>query len=128
MISGNTYFWEYLFRVFGIVSLHCNVGLSLYHTASTRLLRFLHPLPSKASEKDTVFSLSLRQSRESEAEFFNEIQTKYVGKMGAIVGGLPVRRWGVSQPGPGPTPGHGRRADRPQLGGHKEMSSILDDQ
>jgi hypothetical protein len=41
---------------------------------------------------------------------------------------IPVRRWGVSQPGPGPTPGHGRRADRPQLGGHKEMSSILADQ
>jgi hypothetical protein len=35
-----------------------------------------------------------------------------VEKMRAI----PVRRWGVSQPGPGPTPGHDRRADRPQLG------------
>ena len=38
--------------------------------------------------------------------------TVIVGKMRA----LPVRRWGVSQPGPGLTPGHGRRADRPQLG------------
>ncbi len=78
LISGNTYFWEYLFRVFGIVSLQCGGARPPSFTLSTASTRVtsLPPPPPQQNQRKGYCILSRRQSREYEAKFLDEIQTK----------------------------------------------------
>jgi hypothetical protein len=57
LISRNTYFWEYLFRVFGIVSLQCGCALPpsfTLSTASTQVTSLPPPPPQQNQRKASL--------------------------------------------------------------------------
>jgi hypothetical protein len=70
LISGNTYFWEYLFRVFGIVSLQYGGARPPSFTLSTASTRVtsLPPPPPQQNQRKGYYILPRRQSREYEAD------------------------------------------------------------